>query len=276
MNAGLVSLVGAGPGDPDLLTVKAIRRLEEADVVLYDALVPLEVLTLASRASCFSVGKRAGSRGVRQDSINRLLISLARRGKRVVRLKCGDPFVLARGGEEALAVARAGIRVDIVPGITTAVAAAALAGIPVTYRGLASGFVVISGHAERAYRPAIESIAPGSLTLVILMGIATRRSLTTLLLECGWDRATPAALLVAASTPRASAWTGPLEELPTVALETRRKDPATIVIGHVVSIGVLLGHSAKRLVSLRARPARLARLWRPVPASERGRLSRPS
>src|SRR5947209_1080444 len=106
MSAGYVSLVGAGPGDPDLLTVKAVRRLNEADLVLYDALVPPEVLALASHAPCFCVGKRAGGRGVRQEHINRLLVSMARRGKHVVRLKCGDPFVLGRGGEAA------GVHVD--------------------------------------------------------------------------------------------------------------------------------------------------------------------
>jgi uroporphyrin-III C-methyltransferase/precorrin-2 dehydrogenase/sirohydrochlorin ferrochelatase len=236
MTAGFVSLVGAGPGDLELLTMKAVRRLAEADVVLYDALVPLEMLALASGASCLCVGKRAGGRGVPQPAINRLLISLATRGKRVVRLKCGDPFVLGRGGEEALAVARAGIRVDVVPGITSAVAAPALAGIPVTHRGLASGFVVMSGHAEDAYRRTIASIVPGSLTLVILMGIATKRALVARLLECGWDPATPAAVLVAASTARAFTWTGPLAELSHVALEACGNDPGTIVIGPVVGV----------------------------------------
>jgi uroporphyrin-III C-methyltransferase/precorrin-2 dehydrogenase/sirohydrochlorin ferrochelatase len=251
MTAGFVSLVGAGPGDPELLTVKAVRRLNEADIVLYDALVPTEVLALA-HAPCFCVGKRAGGTGVRQEHINRLLVSMARGGKHVVRLKCGDPFVLGRGGEEALAIARAGIRVDIVPGITTAVAAPGLAGIPVTYRGLASGFVVVSGHAERAYRPAIESIAPGSLTLVVLMGIGTRAALAALLLACGWDRSTPAAVLFAASTPRASTWTGPLEELPAASPEFRRTDAGTIVIGPVVGIGASLGLAVERRVSIGA------------------------
>ena len=249
MSAGFVSLVGAGPGDPDLLTVKAVRRLNEADIVLYDALVPPAVLVLSSQAPCFCVGKRAGGRGVRQEHINRLLVSMARRGKHVVRLKCGDPFVLGRGGEEALAIAKAGIRVDIVPGITTAVAAPALAGIPVTHRGLASGFVVISGHAERAYRPAIASIAPGSLTLVVLMGIAMRGALTALLLDSGWDPATPAAVLFAASTPRAFTWTGLLEELPAPFPGCGRQDAGTIVIGQVVGVGASLGFAARRSVA---------------------------
>ena len=229
--------------------MKAVRRLNEADIVLYDALVPPAVLALSSQAPCFCVGKRAGGRGVRQEHINRLLVSMARRGKHVVRLKCGDPFVLGRGGEEALAIAKAGIRVDIVPGITTAVAAPALAGIPVTHRGLASGFVVISGHAERAYRPAIASIAPGSLTLVVLMGIAMRGALTALLLDSGWDPATPAAVLFAASTPRAFTWTGLLEELPAPFPGCGRQDAGTIVIGQVVGVGASLGFAARRSVA---------------------------
>src|SRR5213593_5133328 len=224
MSAGFVSLVGAGPGDPDLLTVKAVRRLNEADIVLYDALVPPQVLALASHAPCFCVGKRAGGRGVRQEHINRLLVFMARRGKHVVRLKCGDPFVLGRGGEEALAIARAGIRVDIVPGITTAVAAPALAGIPVTHRGLASGFVVISGHAERAYRPILGSIDPGCATLVVLMGLASRAAVAALLLERGWPRETPAAILLAASTPESFTWTGPLEALGAAELPEDRRE----------------------------------------------------
>jgi uroporphyrin-III C-methyltransferase/precorrin-2 dehydrogenase/sirohydrochlorin ferrochelatase len=255
-SAGLVSLVGAGPGDPELLTVKAVRRLSEADIVLYDALVPPDVLALASRAACFCVGKRAGGRGVRQEHINRLLVSMARRGKHVVRLKCGDSFVLGRGGEEALAVARAGIRVDIVPGITTAVAAPALAGIPVTHRGLASGFVVISGHAERAYRPAIESMAPGSLTLVILMGFASRAALTALLIGCGWDPSTPAAMLFAASMPHAFTWTGRLEDLPAAGPAGRRTDAGTIVIGPVVGVGASLGFAPERFAPTDARRRR--------------------
>src|SRR5580765_7847270 len=142
--SGFVSLVGAGPGDPELLTVKAARRLGEADLVLYDALVSPEILDLTSGAQCFSVGKRAGRPSVAQETIHRLMIRGATRGKRVVRLKCGDPFVLGRGGEEALALAAAGIAFEIVPGLTTAVSAPALSVIPVTQRGLASGFAVVA------------------------------------------------------------------------------------------------------------------------------------
>ncbi len=159
--SGFVSLVGAGPGDPDLLTVRAARTLAQADIVFYDALVSPEILALAPRAQRFSVGKRCGRAAMRQETIHALLIRAARRGKRVVRLKGGDPFVFGRGGEEALALAAAGVPFEVVPGISSAVARPALAGIPVTHRGLASAFVVVSGHAESACRPVLEGLAPG-------------------------------------------------------------------------------------------------------------------
>ena len=145
MTARVVSLVGAGPGDPGLLTRRAVQRLRHADLVLYDALVSREVLKIARRAQCFCVGKRAGRKAMRQETIHQLMIRAVRRGKRVVRLKGGDPFVLGRGGEEALALRAAGVAFEVVPGVTTAVAAPGLAGIPVTHRGLASAFLVVSG-----------------------------------------------------------------------------------------------------------------------------------
>src|SRR5262245_3475846 len=161
--SGFVSLVGAGPGDPDLLTLKAAGRLAEADLVFYDALVSPETLELAHHAHRFPVGKRAGRPSIAQETINRLLIRAATRGKRVVRLKCGDPFVLGRGGEEALALLDAGVVFEVIPGLTAAVTAPALSGIPVTHRGLASGFVVVSGHADTAYRPILETLPPNAL-----------------------------------------------------------------------------------------------------------------
>ena len=151
--SGFVSLVGAGPGDIELLTLRALKRLREADLVLYDALVEHELLELAPQAKRFFVGKRAGRHSIDQEGIHALLIRAAKRGERVVRLKCGDPFVFGRGGEEALALEAAGVAYEIVPGVSSAIAAPALAGIPVTHRGVATGFAVISGHAEAAYRP---------------------------------------------------------------------------------------------------------------------------
>lgn len=239
---GFVSLVGAGPGDPELLTVKAVRRLEEADLVLYDALVSGEVLRHARRAHCFFVGKRAGRPSVKQETIQKMLIQAAAHGKRVVRLKAGDPFVFGRGGEEVLALAEAGVPHEVIPGLSAALAAPALAGIPLTHRGLATGFTVVSGHAEEAYRPVLMAVRPGASTLVVLMGLGTRGRLTELLLAAGWDPATPAAALLAASTPEAFTWVGTLAELPAADLPGSRS-PGTLVIGQVVSLAHAASHT---------------------------------
>jgi uroporphyrin-III C-methyltransferase len=245
---GFVSLVGAGPGDPDLLTQRAVRRLAEADIVFYDALVSPDVLPLASRAQLISVGKRHGRHSASQETIERCLVRAARRGKRVVRLKAGDPFVFGRGGEEAQALVRAGIPFEVVPGVSSAVAAPALAGIPVTHRGLASGFVVVSGHAETAWQPIVEGLAPRAATLVVLMGVHTRVRLATRLLERGWPASTPAALLFAASTPAAAQWIGTLAALAQPALDGGPfevpEGPGTIVIGDVVALAHQLGRPA--------------------------------
>jgi uroporphyrin-III C-methyltransferase/precorrin-2 dehydrogenase/sirohydrochlorin ferrochelatase len=243
---GFVSLVGAGPGDPGLLTLKAVRRLEEADLVLYDALVSGEVLRHARKAHCFFVGKRSGRPSVKQASIHRMLVSAAALGKRVVRLKAGDPFVFGRGGEETLALAEAGVPHEVIPGISSALAAPALAGIPVTHRGLAAGFTVVSGHAESAYRPVLEGIRPGTSTLVVLMGLGTRARLVELLLAAGWSGQTPAAAVVAASTPEAFTWVGELTDLPAAVLPEHHA-PGTLVIGPVVSLAHRPAHPAAEL-----------------------------
>ncbi|HUL78358.1 MAG TPA: uroporphyrinogen-III C-methyltransferase [Vicinamibacteria bacterium] len=234
---GFVSLVGSGPGDPDLLTVRAARALAAADVVFYDALVTRATLELAPRAQRFSVGKRAGRPSMPQETINSLLVRSARRGKRVVRLKGGDPFVLGRGGEEALALVAAGISFEVVPGVSSAVAAPALSGIPLTHRGLASGFVVVSGHAEEAWRPVLAPLPPGTLTVVVLMGLAARGVIATALLTRGWAASTPAAVLWGAGTRAPFRWTGPLAELGAATTPPGAKGaPGTIVIGAVVSL----------------------------------------
>jgi uroporphyrin-III C-methyltransferase / precorrin-2 dehydrogenase / sirohydrochlorin ferrochelatase len=238
---GCVSLVGAGPGDPDLLTRRAAQRLAEADLVLYDALVNAEVLTLAPVAQRIFVGKRAGKPAVRQEFINRLLIRAARRGRRIVRLKGGDPFVFGRGGEEALALVAAGVPFEVVPGISSAIAAPALAGIPVTHRGISTAFIVVSGHAASAYTPLLSTIAPHAATIVVLMGIGSAPDISALLIERGWGPATPAAVLSAASTPQSQAWTGTLGNLP-AAVQARDTDaPGTLVIGDVVKLSALIG-----------------------------------
>src|SRR5437867_2608680 len=165
---GHVSLVGAGPGDPGLLTRTAIVRLRAAELVLYDALIDERILRYARRAQRFYVGKRAGRHAMTQEAIQALMIRAARRGKRVVRLKGGDPFVFGRGGEEALALQRAGIAYEVVPGVTSAVSAPASAGIPVTHRGVASAFLVVSGHEEEAFASAVAALQPNRITVVVL------------------------------------------------------------------------------------------------------------
>lgn len=236
-----VSLVGAGPGDPELLTLRAARRLAEADVVLYDALVDPEVLNLAPTAQRVFVGKRAGRPAVRQEFINRLLIRAARGGRRVVRLKGGDPFVFGRGGEEALALVAAGVPFEIVPGVSSAIAAPALAGIPVTHRGVSTAFVVVSGHSAEAYAPVLGSLAPQAATVVVMMGLAAAPAITGLLIGRGWKRETPAAVVYGAGTRSARAWSGTLGELRERVVAGRAGSPGTIVIGEVVRIGAMLG-----------------------------------
>jgi uroporphyrin-III C-methyltransferase / precorrin-2 dehydrogenase / sirohydrochlorin ferrochelatase len=242
---GFVSLVGAGPGDPDLLTRKAADRLADADLVLYDALVDPATLALAPIAQRVFVGKRAGRPQVRQEFIHWLMIRAARAGKKVVRLKGGDPFVFGRGGEEGLALAAAGVSFEVVPGVSSATAAAALAGIPVTHRGVASGFVVVSGHAEDAYRPILESLAPHSATVVVMMGLGRIEHIAGLLLDRGWNAMTPAAVLFGASTSSSRVWTLTLLELKSSLKRTEDSAPATVVIGDVVRLGAALGAQAE-------------------------------
>jgi uroporphyrin-III C-methyltransferase/precorrin-2 dehydrogenase/sirohydrochlorin ferrochelatase len=238
-----VSLVGAGPGDPDLWTVRAARLVREADLVLYDALVPVAVLDLASRAQRFYVGKRCARRSMAQETINRLMIRAARRGRRVVRLKAGDPFVFGRGGEEALALDAAGIPFDIVPGVTTAVAAAELAGIPVTHRGVASGFVVLAGHTSEALDDSLGAIAPNSLTVVVMMAVAGRAAVAERLMAHGWSAETPAAIVCGASTRESWSWTGRLNEFEQVEIPDGLA--GVLVVGDVVSVrAALTGRSA--------------------------------
>jgi len=237
MSRGFVSLVGAGPGDPDFLTQRAVRRLRDADVVLYDALVSPEVRAIASRALLISVGKRAGGEQTPQREIERLLIESARQGLKVVRLKGGDPFVFGRGGEEALALQAADIPFEVVPGITTAIAAPALAGIPVTHRAISPGFVVLNGSDLDGVERVVSSIAPRSLTIVVLMGIGPRASIAGRLIANGWDRDTPAAIVIGAATPGMWTWRGELSSLSSATLPSTSA-PGTIVIGDVAGLPI--------------------------------------
>ena len=244
---GFVSIIGAGPGDPELLTLRAARRLEEADLILYDALVTHEILALGRRAKCFCVGKRGGKESMAQETIETLLVQSARRGERVVRLKCGDPFVFGRGSEEALRLREAGIPYEVVPGITSAISAPGAAGIPVTHRGISSGFLVTSGHCRKTYEPLLKTCPKNQITLVLLMGVRTASDIAAFLLEQGWSKTTAAAIIFGAWTSQQSAWSGTLESLvqhpsalngEATYFDSPGKDrlPGTLIIGDVVRL----------------------------------------
>ena len=264
-SVGFVSLVGAGPGDPELLTLKAARRLAEADLLLYDGLVPTAITALATRAQHFCVSKRAGRPAVDQETIHHVMIRGARRGKRVVRLKNGDPFLLGRGGEEALALRAAGIPFEVVPGITAAIAAPALAGIPVTHRGVVAGFTVVSGHAAAAFEPILGAIEPGSMTVIVLMGLRNRERIAATLVERGWPRHTPAAIVLAASTPRMRMWSGRLDELGMATVDVSDGAPGTIVVGEVANLSTLVGGTRAPAVT----PGAVASAARPLGGARR-------
>jgi uroporphyrin-III C-methyltransferase/precorrin-2 dehydrogenase/sirohydrochlorin ferrochelatase len=246
---GHVSLVGAGPGDPGLLTRRAVARLRAADLVLYDALIDRRILKLARHAQRFFVGKRAGRHAMTQHTINLLMVRAARRGKRVVRLKGGDPFVFGRGGEEALALRVAGVSYDVVPGVTSAVAAPALAGIPVTHRGMSSAFLVVAGHDLEGFATAVDEVPPNGLTIVVLMGVARRAALARRLIDRGWAPRTLAAIVVDASKPTQTMWSGTLGDLAAERAEIETDAPGTIVIGDVVSLAVAARDDESRAVA---------------------------
>src|SRR5262245_28027260 len=234
MAKGLVSLVGAGPGDPELWTVRARQRVEQADLVLYDALVDSGAVRAIARGQCFCVGKRAGRASVQQDTINRLMIRAARQGKRVVRLKGGDPFVFGRGAEEALALSLAGIPVEVVPGVTTAVAAPELVGIPVTHRGVASGFLVIAGQTGESLEATIGAVRANSVTVVVMMGLAVRDEIAAQLLAQGWKAEMPAAIVCGVSTPDEWTWTGRLADVGST--QPPEGVAGVLVIGEVIRL----------------------------------------
>jgi len=234
---GRVHLVGAGPGDPDLLTVKALRLLATAQAVVYDRLVSADILALAHPAArMISVGKESGRHSVPQDQINLLLESLAREGLEVVRLKGGDPFIFGRGGEEALHLAQSGIPVSVVPGITAAAGCGAAAGIPLTHRGLAGSVRLITGHGldDQELRIDWASLSDPDCTLVFYMGIATAPLIAARLIEAGLPADTPAAAIERGTRKDQQVHVTTLADLPAVAAGC--KPPTLLVVGKVVSL----------------------------------------
>lgn len=246
LQTGFVSLVGAGPGDPDLLTVKGLRLLRQADVIAYDRLAnPVLLKECRTDAELVFVGKHGEGRhssnphlSVPQENINALLIQKAKAGKHVVRLKGGDPFIFGRGGEEALELHHAGIPFEIVPGISSAVAAPAYAGIPVTHRHVSASVAIIAGHEDPHKGPSSHDWEALSKldTLVILMGLGRIEAITQTLLECGRAADTPAAVVRWGTTSEQQTVMGTLSSITAAVRRAGLKAPATLIIGEVVRL----------------------------------------
>ena len=240
--AGAVTLVGAGPGDPELLTLKALRALQDADVILHDRLVPAAVLDLARRdAARICVGKAAGNIGSTQQEINALLIEHANQGKRVVRLKGGDPFVFGRGGEELQALAAAGINFSVVPGITAATGCAAYAGIPLTHRDYAHSVSFVTGHAqgdgkEPGTEPDWRALAMPGATAVFYMGHARLDHIVEKLLEHGAPATRPAGIIAQGTTANQRVITATLATIRDASADAILESPALLIVGEVVAL----------------------------------------
>ena len=232
---GKVYLVGAGPGDPGLLTLRAARLLADADSVVYDRLIHPEVLTHARpRARLLFVGKEGGGESVPQEEINALLVAQARLGRRVVRLKGGDPFVFGRGAEEALALEAAGIPYEVVPGVSSGVAAPAVAGIPVTHRGVSGAVTFATGH--RAGQAPDWAHLAGAQTLVLFMAGSRLEEATGALIAAGRAPHTPAALVEAGTWEHQRVVEAPLGDIAARGREASVGSPALLVVGEVVSL----------------------------------------
>lgn len=247
-NFGKVWLVGAGPGDPDLLTIKATKAIALGEVIFIDDLVNRAVLAYAQpSARVVGVGKRGGCRSTSQAIIERLMLREARAGLTVVRLKGGDPCVFGRGGEEQATLLRAGIEVEIVNGITAGIAAPTAFGIPVTHRQAAPGVIFVTGHTRgKSAAPNWAALAATGLPLVIYMGVACVREIAAQLLAAGLAPVTPVAAISYATTPRETAEISTLQVLQSDGLPSTLRSPAIIVIGEVVRYQTLPLALAKR------------------------------
>jgi uroporphyrin-III C-methyltransferase len=254
MRAGVVALVGAGPGDPGLLTVRGRRLLRRADVVVYDRLVDPRLLELASACALrIFAGKARGRHGLAQGAINALLIAHARAGRRVVRLKGGDPFVFGRGGEEAQALAAEGVRFEVVPGVSSAVAVPAYAGIPLTHRRLASSFAVMTGQ-QATDAPARDArLSATADTLVVLMGLENLSDIARNLVAKGRSGDTPVAVIQAGTTRAQRTVTGTLSTIAARVRTAALESPAVIVVGDVVRLrDHLKWFESRRMSAVRA------------------------
>lgn len=240
---GKAYLIGAGPGRADLITVRGLNLLRRADVVIYDRLIASELLAeVRADAETIFVGKEAGNHTLAQSEINALLIARVRQGKQVVRLKGGDPFVFGRGGEEALALTEAGLPYEIVPGISSALAVPAYAGIPVTQRNVSTAFAVVTGHecAGKAASTTDWDALARIPTLVVLMGLGQIDTIVARLLEAGREAQTPAAVISAGTTEAQQVVQASLADLPAAVAAADVPTPAVIVIGQVAALGPAL------------------------------------
>lgn len=235
--AGKVYLVGAGPGDPDLITVKGLRALQRADVVIYDRLAPPELLREAkAHAELIDAGKQPQKHRLDQSEINRMIVEAAQAGKQVVRLKGGDPFVFGRGAEEALACYAAGIAFEVIPGISSAIAVPAYAGIPVTHRLLSRSFVVFTGH-EDPNGNTIDYEALSKIdTLVALMGVKQLQNIAECLIAVGMNPDTPAVAIEWGTTERQRVVEATLETIYDAAIAANFQPPSITVIGAVAGL----------------------------------------
>lgn len=244
---GTVTLVGGGPGDPGLLTLAGLSALRAAEVVLYDHLAPLDLLgETRPEAELIDVGKLPRGAFTPQEEINRLLVEHALAGRKVVRFKGGDSFVFGRGGEEVQACAEAGIPVRVIPGVSSAIAAPELAGIPVTHRGLSQGFTVVSGHvgpSSSASTVNWPALAASGTTLVVLMGVHTLPEVCATLLLHGLAADTPAAVIENAGRTDARVVRSPLAALSGAAVQAGIVSPAVTVIGEVAGLDLQLGRA---------------------------------
>jgi uroporphyrin-III C-methyltransferase len=236
---GIVYLVGAGPGDPELLTQKAVRLLKSADVVVYDRLVSPEILAEVPKGvTCISVGKQPGNHPVPQDDINELLVRLARNNRRVVRLKGGDPFIFGRGSEEAARLAECGIPYEVVPGITAAQGCAAALKVPLTHRGLATGVRYLTGHCRQNGELDFDwqGLADPDTTLVIYMGKANIGRITGELLQRGLEPATPVLVVCNGTTDRQQHLSTTLQQVPGEAEVANLDGPVLFIVGKVAGL----------------------------------------
>ncbi len=250
MAIGKVYLVGAGPGDPELLTIKGRKRLMEADVVLFDRLLDSRMLDGVT-GELIDVGKNAGRHKLKQEEINQLLVKKAKEGKIVVRLKGGDPYLFGRGGEEAIACRDWGIPFEVVPGVTSAIAAPELAGIPVTHRKVASALTIVTGHEEPGKDSPLDWRAMAGLdgTLVVLMGVSRLEENTNRLIEAGKSPQTPAAMVEKGGWPDQRLISGTLGDIAKRAKEENVQSPAILVVGDVVRLAEVL--APERIAILR-------------------------